>query len=87
MSVYPASAKERQCPHGSLLTAANGTKIPTFDSRTIQLCFPGLQTNHSFLLADVKHPILGSDFFVPQDLVIDISRRRLTYVAGVLVRA
>ena len=49
-------------------------------------CFPGFRTRHSFLLANVKCPILGADFFKCKDLVIDIPRRRL-YSDSVLVRA
>ena len=78
VSVYPASARERQCPRGSLLTAANGTTIQTFGSKDIFLCFPGLQDKHTFLLADVNRPILGADFFLAQNLLIDIPCRRLT---------
>ena len=87
VSVYPASDRERQCPSGSLLTAANGTNIQTFGSKEILLCFLGLQVKHSFILADVKRPILGADFFLAQTLLIDIPRRCLTGSTGVSVKA
>ena len=84
VSVYPVSDRERQCPVGSSLKAANGSTIRTFGSKDIALCFPGLQTTHSFLLADVRRPILGADFFLAKNLLIDIPNRRLTSsVSGV----
>ena len=64
VSVLPATAQDRRClPSGRSLVAANGTSICTYGSRTLPLTFPGLKTSHSFLLADVPRPILGSDFF------------------------
>ena len=77
VSVYPASASERALSPSASLTAANGTRISTFGHRGIELCFPGLRTRHEFVLADIKSPILGADFFLQQDLVIDIPKRRL----------
>ena len=87
ISVYPASVKERQYPLGSLLTAANGTNIQTFGTKELLLCFPGLQVKHDFILADVRKPILGADFFRAQELLIDIANRRLTSASGVCVKA
>ena len=88
VSVYPAKSQERALDPSASLTAANGTKINTFGHRNIDLCFPGLRTSHSFILADVASPILGADFFLQQDLVIDIPRRRLfSEKSGVCVRA
>ena len=60
-----------------MLIAANGSSIRTYGKKKISLSFPGLRVVHVFLLADVRKPILGSDFFRAQDLLIDISGRRL----------
>ena len=59
------------------LLAANGSSIKTFGHRDIFLALPGLNVAHSFLLADVKKPILGSDFFRRNNLLIDVARQRL----------
>ena len=61
--------------------AANGSTIQTFGKRKVFLSLPGLRVVHDFLLADVKKPILGTDFFRAHDLLIDISRRRLFRLA------
>ena len=60
-----------------MLSAANGTSIKTFGRRSISLSFRGLSVSHTFLLAEVKQPILGSDFFRAHDLLIDVPRPRL----------
>ena len=77
ISVYPATAAQKKCQPSSTLVAANGSSIRTFGKRNIFLSFPGLKVVHSFLLAEVRKPILGSDFFRANDLLIDISGRRL----------
>ena len=78
MSVFPVSANtSRITPHSVSLQAANGTSIPTLGAVTVPLRFPGLSTQHSFLLADIPRPILGADFFSKHDLLIDISSQRL----------
>ena len=59
------------------MVAANGTSISTYGSRKLPLAFPGLKTSHTFLLADVPRPILGSDFFSRVGLLIDLKGRRL----------
>ena len=86
VSVYPAGVEDRRHSPSSTLTAANGTKIGTYGHRRLDLCFPGLRTHHSFILADVKSPILGADFFMQKGLVIDIPRRRI-FSDSVCVRA
>ena len=82
VSVFPASPLQKKAKQSAVLSAANGTSIKTFGKRKISLCFPGLSVVHSFFLADVQHPILGSDFFRRNDLLIDIARRRLVRDKG-----
>ena len=80
VSVFPASPAQRLSgsSSASFLQAANGTSIRAFGKKSLKLSFRGLKNvRHSFLLADVRRPVLGSDFFRQQRLVIDISRRRL----------
>ena len=52
----------------------------------LDLCFQGLRTSHDFVLAGVKTPILGADFFLQKELVIDIPGRRI-FSDSVCVRA
>ena len=77
VSVFPASASQRKSPSSMSLSAANGTSIQTFGRRNIFLSLPGLSVVHEFLLADIQKPILGSDFFRSNGLLIDIARHRL----------
>ena len=73
VSVYPATPAQMKCCFSAALKAANGTSIRTFGKKTIKLSFAGLKVVHTFLLADVKKPILGTDFFRDNDLIIDLS--------------
>ena len=74
VSVYPASASQKKrCPTSSILQEANSSSIPSFCSRAVHLSLPGLNIVHRFILDDVRKPILGSDFFRANNLLIDIS--------------
>ena len=77
VSVYPASPTQKKCKPTSSLQAANGSSIKSFGSKSISLLLPGLSVVHRFLLADVKKPILGTDFFRANKLLIDVSSQRL----------
>ena len=82
VSVFPASASQKNLPSAKLLQAANGSSIKTFGKKKIYLSFAGLSVSHQFLLADVEKPILGSDFFRANDLLIDIAKCRLVRSCG-----
>ena len=82
VSVFPASPTQRSSRPSAVLSAANGTSIRTFGRKNISLAFHGLSVVHSFFLADVQHPILGSDFFRQNNLLIDIKGRRLVRDVG-----
>lgn len=60
------------------LRAANNTVIATYGEHEAKIClgFPGI-FQHKFLVADVKQPILGADFFGSHGLLIDIAKGRL----------
>ena len=77
VSVFPASADQKKNLGSAVLHAANGSTIKTFGSKLLQLALPGLSVSHKFLLAEVKKPILGTDFFRAHDLIIDIPRQCL----------
>ena len=79
-SVYPPSYSDR-CRGKSVeinLKAANGTTINTYGKRTISLNIGFPQTfSWEFIIADVKQPILGADFFSYHGLLIDVKRKQL----------
>ena len=62
------------------LTAANGTKIPSFGELDITLSIRALRRNYSwnFIIADISKPILGLDFLAHHKLVLDCSKRKLS---------
>ena len=79
VSVLPVSWLSRSTsPAGPTFQAVNHSTIATFGStsRTINL---GLRQTFScvFLVADVKHPILGADFLHYFNLLVDVSKGRL----------
>jgi len=76
--VFPASKSDRTLPRSSSLQAANGSEIFTFGKRKLHLSFaPGHRLVHEYWIAEVSRPILGCDFFLSNNLVIDVPRRRL----------
>ena len=60
------------------LRAANGTRIPTYGEHDLFVSL-GLPRRflHRFLIADVKHAMLGADFLGEHGLLVDIARQRL----------
>ena len=77
VSVFPAAPSRKKLKPQSSLSAANGSSIRTYGRRDISLDFPGLSVVHSFFLADVTQPILGSDFFRQNNILIDVAQCRL----------
>ena len=87
VSVYPASPQDRQNSTPSIpLSAANGTSIKTWGKRSIALEIrPKHVYIHEFYLADVTRPILGADFFIAHELIIDLKGKRLLSLDNVSV--
>ena len=76
--VFPASPRDTALAQTPSLVAANGTEIPTYGKRTLQLSFgPGHAISQVFWIAGVKRPILGANFFIQQGLIIDLAQCRL----------
>ncbi|BHF78292.1 hypothetical protein SprV_0602140500 [Sparganum proliferum] len=76
ISVVPPTPVDRRCPSPGLhLQAANCSPISTFGSRSLTLN-TGLRRSFSwiFVIADVLHAILGSDFLAEFDLLVDCRR-------------
>lgn len=61
-----------------MLYAANGIIIKTFGIKTLVLDL-GLRRafRWTFLIADVRQPIIGTDFLVHFKLIINLSARKL----------
>ncbi|BHF60219.1 hypothetical protein SprV_0100318200 [Sparganum proliferum] len=76
ISVVPPTPVDRRCPSPGLhLQVANCSPISTFGSRSLTLNI-GLRRSFSwiFVIADVPHAILGSDFLAEFDLLVDCRR-------------
>ena len=74
-SVLPVSSKDKKTRSPSEpLMAANGSLIKTWGKKKVTLL---LGKRHSFTqefhIADVTEPILGADFFIANDLAIDMN--------------
>ncbi|KAK3886592.1 hypothetical protein Pcinc_009240 [Petrolisthes cinctipes] len=79
VSAVPPSAADKATEYPSYdLLAANGTSIATYGTRTLNLDL-GLPEKviWSFIVADVRHPILGLDFLHSQDLLVDSRYQQL----------
>jgi len=79
VSVLPASYKKHALPCDINLSAANSTNIKTYGCLTAPVVLSSLrrQFNCTFVIADVKQPILGADFFKTHELLIDVANKRL----------
>ncbi|GFO32937.1 ribosome biogenesis protein bop1 [Plakobranchus ocellatus] len=62
---------------GQVLQAANGTTISTFGSRDVKLRFHGTTYEARLIIADVKRPLLGADFFRRHNFLVDLNGQRL----------
>ena len=80
VSVTPAALADKlPAKKTSQLTAANGTTINSWGTRSLSLNLGKEHTyRHSFLIADVTRPILGADFFVNNGITIDLRNKSLS---------
>ncbi|BHF63962.1 hypothetical protein SprV_0200695800 [Sparganum proliferum] len=79
ISVVPPTPADLRFPSPDLhLQAANCSPIPTFGSLSFTL-ITGFRRSCTwiFVIADVPHAILGSDFLAEFDLLVDCRRARL----------
>ena len=78
VSVIPATGLDTRVDHhGPTLTAANGSRINTYGTRTIPLHFASRKYEWSFVVADVSRPLLGADFLRSKSLLVDLKGKRL----------
>ena len=78
VSVIPPSFSDRRNPQGLTLHAANNTSIHTYGTCSLSLDL-GLRRvfRWIFLIADVKTPIIGSDFLSHHGLIVDVNKKQL----------
>lgn len=78
-SLYPVDMlRERSYSESNeRLIAANGSPIPTFGVKCLHLSVGDRSFSWKFLIAKVCLPILGADFLVHYDLLVDVRRHRL----------
>jgi len=74
VSVIPPRSNDLSCPPAPIiLQAANGSAIRTFGERRLLISL-GLRREFKwvFVVADVRTPILGTDFLAAHDLQVDV---------------
>jgi len=84
VSVLPATDAHRaECvqegPRPPRLQAANGSVIQSYGTLFRELCFRGRVFSGQFVCADVRRPLLGADFLLKNNLLVDIAGRRLMH--------
>ena len=77
ISVFPATQNEKSGKRTTTLLAANGSRIPTYGNKVLPLRFGTLEVEQSFCLAEVAKPLLGADFFIKNELIIDLKNGQL----------
>lgn len=76
--VPPSGVKGKKRPQNYTLFAANGTPINTFGDIILSPTLGLRRTfNWKFIVADVKHPIIGADFLEYYGLLVDIKKKKL----------
>jgi hypothetical protein len=68
-------------PSGPNLSGPDGQPIACWGDMTLHLVFSGQQFKWTFLLADVKFPIIGVDFLRAHMLIVDPAAGRLVATA------
>lgn len=78
VSVLPVKNKQSFGDSECKLYAANGSEIKTYGTKTLELKL-GLRRAYrwSFIIADVKQPILGADFLTRYGLLVDLRAKKL----------
>ncbi|GBN74256.1 hypothetical protein AVEN_76641-1 [Araneus ventricosus] len=78
VSCFPRRLTNYRVAQDNTLYAANGSAIKCYGTKTLNLDL-GLRRKFSwsFIVSDISHPIIGSDFLERFELLIDIKNRRL----------
>jgi hypothetical protein len=81
-SVLPFSSSAPSC--GPNLYAASGKQIAIWGTRQLSLSFGGHSFQHTFILAAVDKPILGSDFLAAHKLLVDPFNRAVLFASSLV---
>ncbi|XP_053734725.1 uncharacterized protein LOC128767052 [Synchiropus splendidus] len=73
----PADADLSARGRGPSLSAANGSSIETFGTRSVTVNFNGHSFVFNFVIASIAVPIIGADFLCANSLLVDVANRRL----------
>ena len=79
VSLFPFSSRDP--PSRRDLRTADGSFLPAWGNRRMQVRFGGKEFRWRFLLAAVDTPILGVDFLSAHRLVVDTAARQLLHAA------
>ena len=80
VSVVPATDQERQgAPWRKELVAANGSRIQCFGEKKLRLHVGPRVYEWTFLVADVRRPLIGADFLTSSSLLVDLRNKRLVH--------
>ena len=77
VSIVPPTTAEVKEPQNRNLIAANGSPIKSFGTCQMQLLFGKQKYQWLFHVADVHKSILGADFLRSNNLLVDLTNRRL----------
>lgn len=79
VSVLPVPANECSSfsMNGPRLQAANGSAIQTYGHVCLTISIGGRRFSGRFIRANVQRPLLGADFLLKNNLLVDLPRRRL----------
>ena len=85
-SIHPTNTLEKHHSKdiGIHLITANGSTITTYETKTFHLTFSGHRFSWTFVLADVRVPLLGTDFLSRFQLLIDVTHSRLLNILSYL---
>ena len=78
ISIVKSTPSEKRSKYSSELISVDGSSISTYGNRTLNLCFGGvLKFRWIFVIAEVKHNILGIDFLRHFSLTIEFASSKL----------
>ncbi|XP_066941037.1 uncharacterized protein [Macrobrachium rosenbergii] len=78
-SVFPPSQEDRKhLPDpAAFLTAANGSPILSYGTRVLSISILGQRYMWNFSVADMRTPLLGTDFLAHFGMAVDVGHKRL----------
>ena len=80
LSVLPYFGNDPPCD--KTLVAAIGSPIRTFGNKSVNVLINGQSYPWSFILAEVKRPLIGADFLRHYSFLVDVSRNCLIHATS-----